>query len=192
APASLPRREQRKAGRRRSPSSPARYDVCQRTTRGPLGAVRESLCPGRRETQESGRDLGAGLKFCHETALFSPAPLRCLPRPRPRRTANFVLRRPERPPLFCHLRQIESAVEAMRGDFWGRNLGQPFSGAGVPRRGTSPPFRGTVSRCAEQVVRAVEENMRSAEQAVLSAEASRFLRNGSPAARNGSLVRLVL
>src|SRR5262245_14071709 len=39
APATLPRLEQRKAGRRRPPSSPARYDVCQRTTRGPLGAV---------------------------------------------------------------------------------------------------------------------------------------------------------
>jgi len=201
APASLPRREHRKGREEEAvflPCPVQRYELLSknsaRTAR--YGSAAHGKSPPRQgRVTRIGRKLIMVHSFCPAVALFPPAPLRCLPRPRPWQTAKVVLRRPERPPLFCHLRQAGTAGEAARGEFWGRNSGHPFPAAGVPLRGTSRPFRGTVSRCAEQVacsgesmVRSVEERMRSAEQGVRSAEASRVLRNGSPVSRNGSLV----
>ena len=161
APASLPRREHRKAGRRRPPSSPARYNGItsvkeQRADRSVRSAAHGKSPPRQARVTRIGRKIGKFPNFCPAVALFPPAPLRCLPRPRPCRTAKVVLRRPERRPLFCHLRQAGSAGEATRGEIWGRNLSLPFSGAGDPLRGTSQPFRGTVSRSVEQVACSAE------------------------------------
>src|SRR6185436_19296930 len=197
APASLPRREQRKAGGGGPPSSPVRYNgitsVKEQRANRPVRVSRARKVSAQAGASDKNRtQTDNGSQFLPRRCPFSASSPTLSSATTAVPNGQSRAQEARAAPLFCHLRQAGSPGEAARGEFWGRNLGLPFSGAGVPLREPSQPFRGMGSRSGEWMVGSVGERTRSAEQGACSAEASRVLWNGSPVPRNGSLVSLVL
>src|SRR6185436_6265646 len=158
------------------PSSPARYNGItpvkeHRADRSVRSDAHVKSRPRQARVTRIGREFGPGPNFCPAVALFPPVPLRCLPLPRPCRTA-----------------QVVGGPAKGSG---GRGPSAPLTR--LPFRETGEPFRRTrlasaerTPCSAERILSSTERTIDSPEQATCSAQRLTVPRNGRLVPRSGT------